>query len=84
MSTILKWNFYEVEMFLFTRHMQEFNLFVLMYADVIVIFSESMHELQEMLKTVVCLNTSTCDLASNVTKTKIVFFRNEGNNRNDI
>lgn len=43
-----------------------------------------MHELQEMLKTVVCLNTSTWDLASNVTKTKIVFFRNEGNNRNGI
>lgn len=71
-------------MFLFTRHMQELNLFVLMYADDIVIFSESMYELQEILKTATCLNTSTWDLASNVTKTKIIISRNEGNNRNGI
>lgn len=44
--------------------MQELNLFVLMYADDIVIFSESMYELQEILKTAICLNTSTWDLAS--------------------
>lgn len=36
-------------------HMQELNLFVLMFADDLAIFSESMDELQEMLKTCICL-----------------------------
>lgn len=36
-------------------YMQELNLFVLMYADDMVIFSESVHELKEMFKTFICL-----------------------------
>lgn len=66
-------------------HMQELNLFfnVQLYADDMVIFSESIHELQEMLNTLSAY-TSTWDLAVNVTKTQIVIFRNGGNIRNNV
>lgn len=56
---------------------QELNLFVLMYADDMVIFSETAHELQEMLNTLYSY-TSVWDLTVNVQKTKIVIFRNGG------
>lgn len=67
-------------MFLF--RMQELNLFVLMNAYDMVIFSESIHEIQEMLNTLYAF-TSTWDLAVNVTKTKLVIFINGGNIRNN-
>ncbi|XP_055997458.1 uncharacterized protein LOC130047118 [Ostrea edulis] len=53
---------------------QELNLFVLMYADM-VIFSESANDLQSMLDTLFTYTTK-WDLSVNVEKTKIVIFRN--------
>lgn len=61
---------------------QELNLFVLMYADDMVIFSETAHELQEMLNTLFSY-TSVWDLTVNVQKTKIVIFRNGGKIHNN-
>lgn len=61
---------------------QELNLFVLMYADDMVIFSETAHELQEMLNTLYSY-TSVWDLTVNVQKTKIVIFRNGGKIHNN-
>lgn len=48
-----------------------------MYADDMVIFSETAHELQEMLNTLYSY-TSVWDITVNVQKTKIVIFRNGG------
>lgn len=56
---------------------QELNLFTLMYADDMVCFAESVHELQLMLNTLHDY-ASKWDLAINTDKTKIVVFRNGG------
>jgi hypothetical protein len=51
-----------------------------MYADDMVLFSESMHELQTMID-VVNLYSNEYDLYINMSKTKIVIFRNRGNGK---
>ena len=56
---------------------RELNLFLLMYADDMVIFSETVSGLQEMLDTLF-LYTSKWSLSVNISKTKIVVFRNGG------
>ena len=53
------------------------NLYLLMYADDMVLFSESIAELQKMIDTVnICSNRH--DLFVNLSKTKIVVFRKRG------
>jgi hypothetical protein len=55
-----------------------FNLYLLMYADDTVLFSENVHELQNMINVVnVCSNEY--NLHVNLLKTKIVIYRNRGN-----
>ena len=49
-----------------------------MYADGVVLFNESIHELQKMID-VVNLYSNEYDLYINLSKTKIVIFRNRGN-----
>lgn len=56
---------------------KDFNLFLIMYADDMVIFSESISGLQNMLDTLYEY-TSKWPLSVNTSKTKIVAFRNEG------
>ena len=54
------------------------NLYLLMYADDTVLFSENVHELQNMINVVnVCSNEY--NLHVNLLKTKVVIFRNRGN-----
>ena len=54
------------------------NLYLLMYADDTVLFSENVHELQNMINVVnVCSNEYS--LHVNLLKTKVVIFRNRGN-----
>ena len=60
----------------------EFNLFLLMYADDMVIFAESAEELQAMLNTSYSYTTK-WNLTVNVEKTEIVIFRNGGKIRSD-
>ena len=60
----------------------ELNLFLLMYADDMVIFAESVEELQAMLNTLYSYTTK-WNLTVNVEKTKIVIFRNGGKIRSD-
>ena len=62
--------------------LQELSLFLLMYADDLVLFSESIEGMQSMLN---CLKdyTSEWSLTVNVSKTKIVVFRNGGKVRNN-
>ena len=54
------------------------NWYLLMYADDMVLFSESIHEIQKMID-VVNLYSNEYDLYINLSKTKIVIFRNRGN-----
>ena len=54
------------------------NLYLLMYADDMVLFSESIHELQTMIDAV-NLYSNEYDLYISMSKTKIVIFRNRGN-----
>ena len=58
------------------------NLYLLMYADDMVLFSESIQELQKMID-VVNLYSNEYDLYINMSKTKIVIFRNRGNCKPD-
>ena len=58
-------------------NLRDLNLFVLMYADDMVIFSESVDELQKMLDTLHVYSTD-WDLTVKVEKTKVVIFRNGG------
>lgn len=60
--------------------LQLLSLYLLMHADDMVLFSESIDELQSMLNTLQ-LYTSEWNLDVNVSKTKVVIFRNGGNNR---
>ena len=60
----------------------ELSLFLLMYADDMVIFAESAEELQAMLNTLHSYTTK-WNLTVNVEKTKIVIFRNGGKIRSD-
>jgi hypothetical protein len=54
------------------------NLYLLMYADDTVLFSENVQELQNMINVVnVCSNEY--NLHVNLLKTKVVIFRNRGN-----
>jgi hypothetical protein len=54
------------------------NLYLLMYADDTVLFSENVHELQNMINIVnVCSNEY--NLHVNLLKTKVVIFRNRSN-----
>ena len=54
------------------------NLYLLMYADDTVLFSENVYELQNMINVVnVCSNEN--NLHVNLLKTKVVIFRNRGN-----
>ena len=54
------------------------NLYLLMYADDTVLFSENVQELQNMINVVnVCSNEY--NLHVNLLKTKIVIFKNRGN-----
>lgn len=52
--------------------MQELKLFVPIYADDMVIFSESIHKLQEILNTFY-IYISSWDLDVNARKTKLLF-----------
>ena len=53
------------------------NLYLLMYADESALFSENVHELQNMINVVnVCSNEY--NLHVNLLKTKVVIFRNRG------
>ena len=54
------------------------NLYLLMYADDMVLLSESIHEIQKMID-VVNLYSNEYDLYINMSKTKIVIFRNRCN-----
>ena len=56
---------------------QELSLFVLMYADDMILFSESTKGLQDMLDTLL-LYTCKWGLTVNIAKTKIMVFRNGG------
>lgn len=49
-----------------------------MYADDMVLFSESIEDLQQLLDTLYMYNTK-WDLVLNIDKTKFVVFRNSGN-----
>ena len=60
--------------------LQELSLYLLMYADDTVIFSESVSGLQNMLVSLQSY-TEKWSLAVNVTKTKVMVFRNGGNVR---
>ena len=57
--------------------LQDLNLILLLYADDTVIFSESVAGLQKMLDTL-NLYTDKWKLVVNVSKTKMVVFRNGG------
>ena len=58
--------------------LQLLNIFLLMYADDMVILAETPSGLQEMLNTLHCY-TKDWNLTVNIAKTKIVVFRNGGN-----
>jgi hypothetical protein len=60
-----------------SHELRMLNLYLLMYADDMVLFSESMHELQKMID-LVNLYSNEYDLYINLSKTKIVIFRNRG------
>lgn len=59
-------------------NIQLINLFILMYADDMVLFSESIEDLQQLLDTLYMYNTK-WDLVLNIDKTKFVVFGNSGN-----
>ena len=61
-----------------STEMKELSLFLLMYADDMVIFSETVEGLQDMLN-VLYNYTQKWNLSVNIDKTKIVIFRNGGN-----
>lgn len=61
---------------------QELSLFALMYADDMILFSESTKGLQAMLDTLL-LYTCKWGLTVNIAKTKIMVFRNGGFVRED-
>ena len=63
--------------------LQMLNLFVLMYADVMVIFAESPEGLQKMLNSVHSY-TDEWSLRVDVEKTKVVVFRNGGKIHHNI
>ena len=60
--------------------LQELSLYLLMYADDTVIFSESVSGLQNMLDSLQSY-TEKWSLAVNIAKTKVMVFRNGGNVR---
>ena len=61
-----------------SHELRMLNLYLLMYPDDMVLFSESIHELQKMID-IVNLYSNEYDLYINMSKTKIVIFRNRGN-----
>ena len=65
-----------------STELQELSLFLLMYADDMVIFSRSISGLQEMLNSLSSY-TAKWSLAVNIEKTKTVIFRNGGNEKAD-
>ena len=58
------------------------NLYLLMYADDMVLFSEDINDLQKLINTV-NVYSNKYDLYINLTKTKIVVFRNRGKVKNE-
>ena len=62
--------------------LQLLSLYLLMYADDMVLFSESISELQNMLNTLQNYTTE-WSLDVNVQKTKVVVFRNGGKIHNN-
>jgi hypothetical protein len=60
-----------------SHELRMLNLYLLMYTDDMVLFSESIHELQNIVD-VVNLYSKEYDLYINLSKTKIVIFRNRG------
>ena len=60
-----------------SHELRMLNLYLLMYTDDMVLFSESIHELQNIID-VVNLYSKEYDLYINLSKTKIVIFRNRG------
>ena len=61
---------------------QELSLFLLMYADDLVLFSESVEGLQSLLNDL-CIYANKWKMIVNTDKTKIVVFRNGGNVKNE-
>ena len=59
------------------KELQLLSIYLLVYADDMVLFSESISELQNMLNTIQNYTTE-WSLDVNVQKTKIVVFRNGG------
>jgi hypothetical protein len=57
--------------------LKELSLFLLMYADDMVIFSDTIKGLQDMLNTLYCY-TEKWKLCANINKTKFVVFRKGG------
>ena len=57
--------------------LQDIHLFILMYADDMVLFSETIDGLQQMLNTLSSY-TKDWNLEVNIEKTKVVIFRNGG------
>ena len=70
---ILKQNFLKNDTL--SLNLRDLNLFELIYAGDMVIFSDSVDELQKMLDTLYVYFTY-WDLTVNVEKTKVVIFRN--------
>jgi hypothetical protein len=62
--------------------LQELSLFLLMYADDMVLLAESANELQRMLNALE-IYTEKWSLSVNVGKTKVLVFRNRGSLRSD-
>ena len=61
-----------------SHELRMLNFYLLMYADDMVLLSESIHETQKMID-VVNLYSNEYDLYINMSKAKFVIFRNRGN-----